>query len=206
MSVFRHAASRPRCSSRRRSPGGSRHDHAFRLTGQANQGIGEEFEYIIAAVVGGTLLTGGFGSIVGAALGALIIGMSLIGIPFAGWNTDWLYLFLGVILLIAVFVNNFVEGKLSGPADDVTTARVAGNLQVLRERGRPEGHQRGAARRRGAVHPRRQRRRQVESHQDPLRSPPPDEGDSSSTAKQFTSAPRVRRAVSASPPSTKTSR
>ena len=78
---------------------------------QANQGIGEEFEYIIAAVVGGTLLTGGYGSAVGAAVGALIIGMSLIGIPFAGWNTDWRYLFLGVILLVAVLVNNFVRGK-----------------------------------------------------------------------------------------------
>ena len=85
---------------------------AFRLKSvQANQGIGEEFEYIIAAVVGGTLLTGGYGSAVGAAVGALIIGMSLIGIPFAGWNTDWRYLFLGVILLVAVLVNNFVRGK-----------------------------------------------------------------------------------------------
>ena len=78
---------------------------------QANQGIGEEFEYIIAAVVGGTLLTGGYGSAVGAAAGVFIIGMSLIGIPFAGWNTDWRYLFLGVILLVAVLVNNFVRGK-----------------------------------------------------------------------------------------------
>ena len=48
---------------------------AFRLKSvQANQGIGEEFEYIIAAVVGGTLLTGGYGSAVGAAVGALISG------------------------------------------------------------------------------------------------------------------------------------
>jgi ribose/xylose/arabinose/galactoside ABC-type transport system permease subunit len=85
---------------------------AFRLKSvQANQGVGEEFEYIIAAVVGGTLLTGGYGSAVGAAVGALIIGMSLIGIPFAGWNTDWRYLFLGVILLAAVLVNNLVRGK-----------------------------------------------------------------------------------------------
>jgi simple sugar transport system permease protein len=35
----------------------------------------------------------------------------LIGIPFAGWNTDWRYLFLGVILLAAVLVNNLVRGK-----------------------------------------------------------------------------------------------
>ncbi len=42
---------------------------------QAGQGIGNEFVYIIAAVVGGCLLTGGYGSAVGAAIGALIFGM-----------------------------------------------------------------------------------------------------------------------------------
>ena len=85
--------------------------------------------------------------------------MSLIGIPFAGWNTDWRYLFLGVILLVAVLVTTTYEGKLSGHADDVTTARVTGDLQVLRERDRPEGHRREGSRGRGAVHPRRQRGR-----------------------------------------------
>src|SRR5918994_5602804 len=60
---------------------------------QAGQGIGEEFTYIIAAVAGGCLLTGGFGSAIGAAMGALIIGMTFIGIQFSGWNTDWRVLF-----------------------------------------------------------------------------------------------------------------
>ena len=49
---------------------------------QAGQGVGEEFQYIIAAVVGGCVLTGGFGSAVGASLGATIIGMAFIGIQF----------------------------------------------------------------------------------------------------------------------------
>jgi simple sugar transport system permease protein len=88
---------------------------ALRLAStQAGQGIGEEFYYIIAAVVGGCLLTGGFGSAIGAALGALIIGMAFIGIQFEGWNTDWRFLFLGVILLIAVLVNNFVRRSAEG--------------------------------------------------------------------------------------------
>ncbi|MFC9995142.1 ABC transporter permease [Nocardia sp. NPDC127526] len=73
---------------------------------QANQGVGLEFQYIIAAVIGGCLLTGGFGSVVGAALGALIFGMARQGIVFAGWDSDWFMLFLGVLLLSAVLVNN----------------------------------------------------------------------------------------------------
>lgn len=73
---------------------------------QANQGIGLELQFITAAVVGGCLLTGGFGSAIGAAIGALIFGMARQGIVYAGWDSDWFMLFLGVMLLAAVLVNN----------------------------------------------------------------------------------------------------
>jgi simple sugar transport system permease protein len=80
-------------------------------TVQANQGIGLEFQYIIAAVIGGCLLTGGFGSAIGAALGALIFGMARQGIVYAQWNNDWFQLFLGVMLLAAVLVNNALRRR-----------------------------------------------------------------------------------------------
>jgi simple sugar transport system permease protein len=88
---------------------------ALRLSStQAGQGVGDEFQFIIAAVVGGCVLTGGFGSAIGAALGAVIIGMAFIGIQFSGWNTDWRFLFLGVILLVAVLVNNYIRKRAEG--------------------------------------------------------------------------------------------
>ncbi|OIV38621.1 ribose ABC transporter permease [Mangrovactinospora gilvigrisea] len=75
-------------------------------TVQANQGIGLELQYIVAAVIGGCLMTGGFGSVVGAAIGALLFGMVRQGIVFADWNSDWFMLFLGVLLLVAVLAND----------------------------------------------------------------------------------------------------
>lgn len=76
---------------------------------QAGGGVGQEFLFIIAAVVGGTLLTGGYGSAIGTALGAFIFGMTQQGIVFAGWDPNWFKAFLGVMLLLAVAVNLSVK-------------------------------------------------------------------------------------------------
>ena len=70
-----------------------------------------EFYAIIVVVIGGTLLTGGYGSAIGAAIGALIFGMVRQGIVFAGVDADWFQVFLGVMLLIAVLVNHWVRKR-----------------------------------------------------------------------------------------------
>jgi simple sugar transport system permease protein len=75
-------------------------------TVQSGQGIGNEFFYIIAAVIGGCLLTGGYGTAIGAAIGAFIFGMTNQGIVYAGWDPDWFKFFLGGMLLFAVIANN----------------------------------------------------------------------------------------------------
>jgi simple sugar transport system permease protein len=76
---------------------------------QAGNGVGNEFLYIIAAVVGGTLLTGGYGNAIGVAIGAFIFGMTSLGIVYAGWDPNWFKAFLGVMLLLAVLVNLYVK-------------------------------------------------------------------------------------------------
>jgi simple sugar transport system permease protein len=76
------------------------------------RGVLKEFEAIIAAVIGGTLLTGGYGSVIGASFGALIFGTVRQGIFYTGVNTDWFQVFLGVMLLIAVIFNNYIRRRV----------------------------------------------------------------------------------------------
>lgn len=75
------------------------------------RGEGQEFFAIIAVVIGGTLLTGGYGSAIGAVLGALIFGMVRQGIVFARIDADWFQVVLGFMLLSAVLVNRFVRER-----------------------------------------------------------------------------------------------
>jgi simple sugar transport system permease protein len=79
--------------------------------GSANvlRGQLEEFEAIAAAVIGGTLLTGGYGSVVGVLLGAFIFAVIEQGIFFTGIDADWYRVALGVMLLGAVFVNHLIR-------------------------------------------------------------------------------------------------
>jgi simple sugar transport system permease protein len=78
---------------------------------QSGEGVGNEFLYIIAAVIGGCLLTGGYGSAVGGAIGAFIFGMANKGIVYAQWNPDWFKFFLGLMLLLATIVNLIVKRR-----------------------------------------------------------------------------------------------
>lgn len=87
----------------------------LRLHGmQAGQGVGQEFYFIIAAAVGGCLLTGGAGSAIGASIGALIMGFAAVGIPYALWDQDWVSTFLGIILFAAVLINLTISRRAQG--------------------------------------------------------------------------------------------
>ncbi|NJQ02807.1 ABC transporter permease [Streptomyces zingiberis] len=78
---------------------------------QSGEGVGNEFLYIIAAVIGGCLMTGGYGSAIGAAIGALIFGMTSRGIVYAQWDPDWFKFFLGGMLLLATLLNAWVRKR-----------------------------------------------------------------------------------------------
>ena len=127
-------------------------------TVQSGQGIGNEFLYIIAAVIGGCLLTGGYGTAIGAAIGAFIFGMTNQGIVYAGWNPDWFKFFLGAMLLFAVIANNAFRNyaaKKVKPNDHHSRSpdrrspvrrqgaadRAQERRQVLRQHHRAQGHQ-----------------------------------------------------------------
>jgi simple sugar transport system permease protein len=78
---------------------------------QAKEGIGLEFIFIICAVVGGCLLTGGYGSVIGTFFGAAMLGMVQLGIVDAQWDSNWTYTFQGAILFAAVLLNTFVRAR-----------------------------------------------------------------------------------------------
>jgi simple sugar transport system permease protein len=82
-------------------------------TGSADVLRGElkELESIASAVIGGNLLTGGYGSVFGATIGALILGMVQQGIFYTGINTEWFKAVLGAMLISAVLLNHWLRQR-----------------------------------------------------------------------------------------------
>ncbi|MGZ4624594.1 MAG: ABC transporter permease [Blastococcus sp.] len=69
-------------------------------------------DFIVVAVIGGCLLTGGFGSAVGAAVGSLLYAVAREGIVLAGWDPRWFQTMLGVLLLVALLADGAVRRRL----------------------------------------------------------------------------------------------
>ncbi|MEY4890124.1 MAG: hypothetical protein RIQ75_1254 [Pseudomonadota bacterium] len=64
------------------------------------------FNSIISVVVGGVLLTGGFGSVVGIFFGTITFAIVNQGIYYTDFDRNWSALIIGVLLLLAVLMNN----------------------------------------------------------------------------------------------------
>jgi ribose transport system permease protein len=72
---------------------------------QPNSASGYELDAIAAAVLGGTSLTGGYGSVVGTFIGALIIGVVNNGMNLMGLSYFYQLIIKGIIIVIAVYVD-----------------------------------------------------------------------------------------------------
>lgn len=75
-------------------------------------GLASAIDFVVIAVIGGCLLTGGYGSAFGAAIGALLYAVAREGIALAGWDAPWFQAFLGVLLLGALLANGVVRRRL----------------------------------------------------------------------------------------------
>src|ERR1700722_6318690 len=74
----------------------------------ANRGAGWELIAIAMTVIGGTLLTGGYGSALGTVLGAFMYAMVTAGLLLVGLQGYWVNIFLGIVVLVAVLINRLV--------------------------------------------------------------------------------------------------
>jgi simple sugar transport system permease protein len=71
----------------------------------ASFGTGMELEAIASAVIGGTFLMGGYGTIIGAFFGAFLVGMMRTGLLMVGAPAYWYQAFVGAILVTAATIN-----------------------------------------------------------------------------------------------------
>jgi simple sugar transport system permease protein len=72
------------------------------------------FLAVAAGVIGGTLLTGGSGTVVGALIGALFIGVLKDGLILQGVNANYLLFYTGLAIIVAMTVNVYVQRRRRG--------------------------------------------------------------------------------------------
>jgi simple sugar transport system permease protein len=72
------------------------------------------FQAIASAVIGGTLLLGGSGTVVGALIGALFLGVLHDGLIIQGVSADYLDLYLGLAIVLAMTINVYVQRVRTG--------------------------------------------------------------------------------------------
>jgi putative multiple sugar transport system permease protein len=74
-------------------------------------GAGFELEVIAACFIGGAAVTGGVGKIIGAVIGAFIIGVMNNGMSIMGIGIDWQFVIKGAVLMLAVFLDVYYKNK-----------------------------------------------------------------------------------------------
>ncbi len=85
-------------------------------TGQPTAGTGYELDVIAACVIGGASLSGGEGTVLGAIIGALIMGVLRNGCNLLDISAFWQQIAIGAIIVIAVFSDQYRKHKASRSA------------------------------------------------------------------------------------------
>ncbi len=99
----------------------------------ANRGVGWELIAIAMTVIGGTLLTGGYGSVLGTVLGAFMYAMVNAGLLLVGLQGYWVNIFLGIVVLVAVLINRVVINRFVMSPDRAALEQPI----VVSDEGRP---------------------------------------------------------------------
>lgn len=80
-------------------------------SGQPNAGVGFEMEVIGAVILGGVSLTGGVGSLIGAVIGILILGVLSNGLILLNVSSFWQDIARGIVIILAVYLDTYRREK-----------------------------------------------------------------------------------------------
>jgi rhamnose transport system permease protein len=94
-------------------------------TVDATAGTGYEFQVIAAAVVGGVAITGGVGTVYGAAIGALLMGCITSSLIFLKVDSFWQQAAVGALLLVAIAFDRFIGLRLDAALRQRSARRAA---------------------------------------------------------------------------------
>jgi ribose transport system permease protein len=84
---------------------------AFNRNGSPTVGAGNELSVIAATIIGGTALTGGSGSVLGAVLGALIIAIIQNGLALLAVTPSWATAVTGIVIIVAVTLDYLIKRR-----------------------------------------------------------------------------------------------
>jgi len=107
---------------------------------EASAGSGLQLEAIAAAVIGGTALFGGVGTVYGGAIGSLFLGVLTVGLVLSGASTTYYELFVGIVLIAAVALQAKVEGLGNFTKRMTERLRIQRTSPVSEVPSRQEGH------------------------------------------------------------------
>ena len=81
--------------------------------GDPTVAVGLELDIIAAVIIGGASLSGGVGTILGSMIGALIMAVLRNGSQQMGWPTYFQEIIIGLVIIVAVFLDRLRQGKQS---------------------------------------------------------------------------------------------